>query len=89
MWDLQVLALACVGCAFLWAVVSPVYRWRYRHVPGPVSLPLVGNLLNIQNETWHGFHVKCMNKFGSVFKIWHGATPHIVVAGPEAVKQVG
>ncbi len=74
--------------ATVWSVTLPGFRRRFSHIPGYKGWPLIGNLLDIQTNTWHGLHAKGLEKFGPVYRLWYGAEPHIVVASAAASKQV-
>eukprot|EP00195_Chlamydomonas_chlamydogama_P006774 CAMPEP_0202905894 /NCGR_PEP_ID=MMETSP1392-20130828/36493_1 /ASSEMBLY_ACC=CAM_ASM_000868 /TAXON_ID=225041 /ORGANISM="Chlamydomonas chlamydogama, Strain SAG 11-48b" /LENGTH=540 /DNA_ID=CAMNT_0049594191 /DNA_START=120 /DNA_END=1742 /DNA_ORIENTATION=- len=81
-------AFFVIPLALVWVASSLRQMWRYRHVPGYWGMPLVGNLLDVQNKSWHGLHAEGVARFGPVFKLWVGADPHIVVGSAEGVRQV-
>ncbi|KAJ9521033.1 hypothetical protein QJQ45_022752 [Haematococcus lacustris] len=68
----------------------PDARWQYRAIPGPVGLPLVGNLLSIlgQGRDITSYMQECGQRYGPVFKIWFGCKPWVFVAEPEAAKRL-
>ncbi|XP_053151340.1 cytochrome P450 1A1-like isoform X2 [Hemicordylus capensis] len=55
--------------------------------PGPWSLPVVGNLLQLGEYPYVSFH-HMRKKYGDVFQIKLGMVPVVVVNGMEAIKQV-
>ncbi|KAJ9520728.1 hypothetical protein QJQ45_007591 [Haematococcus lacustris] len=68
----------------------PDARWQYRAIPGPVGLPLVGNLLSIlgPGRDITSYMQECGQRYGPVFKIWFGCKPWVFVAEPEAAKRL-
>eukprot|EP00798_Chlamydomonas_sp_ICE-L_P014333 gene14333-20323_t len=81
---LVALGLLC----FIWLGYSPLLRFKYRHIPGFAGLPFLGNLLMIQDLSWHNVHNLGRHIFGPVFKMWLGTSPRIVVADAETCRQV-
>nr|XP_060618179.1 cytochrome P450 1A4-like [Anolis sagrei ordinatus]XP_060618180.1 cytochrome P450 1A4-like [Anolis sagrei ordinatus] len=55
--------------------------------PGPWSLPILGNLLQVEEHPYISFQ-RMRKKYGDVFQIKLGMVPVVVVNGLEAVKQV-
>ncbi|KXZ53583.1 hypothetical protein GPECTOR_6g500 [Gonium pectorale] len=71
---------------FLWAALNPFERWRFRAIPGPFALPLLGNLHQIASEDLTAFVGRASREYGKICKIWFGSRPWIVVADPELVR---
>ncbi|KAH0628264.1 hypothetical protein JD844_009173 [Phrynosoma platyrhinos] len=55
--------------------------------PGPWSLPILGNLLQLEEHSYISFQ-RMRKKYGDVFQIKLGMVPVVVVNGLDAVKQV-
>eukprot|EP00197_Chlamydomonas_leiostraca_P011163 CAMPEP_0202861766 /NCGR_PEP_ID=MMETSP1391-20130828/3054_1 /ASSEMBLY_ACC=CAM_ASM_000867 /TAXON_ID=1034604 /ORGANISM="Chlamydomonas leiostraca, Strain SAG 11-49" /LENGTH=89 /DNA_ID=CAMNT_0049541201 /DNA_START=115 /DNA_END=380 /DNA_ORIENTATION=+ len=70
-----VVGLGVCGVAYL--AFSPITRWRYRKIPGPTGLPLVGNLVDMVRYDTTPYLQMCQAKYGPVFKVWWGATPWV------------
>ncbi|XP_072452401.1 cytochrome P450 2D6 [Notamacropus eugenii] len=64
-------------------------RWRRppRYPPGPASIPLLGNILQLDFKNLHGSFRQLRKKFGDVFSLQMIWTPVVVLNGPEAVRE--
>jgi len=66
----------------------PLQQWRYRHIPGPPPIWLVGNLLELEAKG----RVKAMRdwgaRYGPVYKYFQGGTMFVVVADVAAARAV-
>ncbi|KAM4688879.1 cytochrome P450 2C21-like [Discoglossus pictus] len=65
--------------------------WRQKKMsrflpPGPVPLPLLGNLKYANKETSMKYYPELCKKYGPVFTIWKTTTPIVVLCGYEVVK---
>ncbi|XP_019388398.1 PREDICTED: cytochrome P450 2C31-like isoform X2 [Crocodylus porosus] len=54
--------------------------------PGPVPLPLVGNLLQLKFQFHRDLLMKLAKTHGDIFTLWFGRTPIIILNGFHAVK---
>ena len=64
--------------------------WRYRDIPGPLPLPVVGNLLSlVMNPNIHEVYSDWEAKFGKKFKWFMGTGVVIVLSDVELVREVG
>ncbi|KQJ87011.1 cytochrome P450 711A1 [Brachypodium distachyon] len=83
-------AVTVVAMAVGFLVATYLYEpyWKMRHVPGPVPLPLIGNLHLL---AWHGPDVFSVlaRKHGPVFRFHMGRQALIMVADAELCRQVG
>lgn len=66
---------------------------KFTHLPGPSPWPLIGNYLDIHKHTSGGFTIqdvllKWAIQYGSIYKIWIGNKPWIIVSDPDLVKEV-
>uniref|UniRef100_A0A8C5SZ65 Uncharacterized protein n=1 Tax=Laticauda laticaudata TaxID=8630 RepID=A0A8C5SZ65_LATLA len=55
--------------------------------PGPWSLPILGNLLQLGDHTYVFFD-QMRKKYGDVFQIQLGMVPVVVVNGPHVARHV-
>ncbi|KAL0972845.1 hypothetical protein UPYG_G00195450 [Umbra pygmaea] len=58
-------------------------RWP----PGPAPIPLLGNLLQMDIKAPYKFYIKLSKKYGSVFTVWQGTKPVVVISGYQAIKE--
>ncbi|XP_078389409.1 cytochrome P450 2F2-like [Cetorhinus maximus] len=75
---LTVLLLVCFGKG---------RRRDSRLPPGPPALPLLGNALQIDKRAPDRSLMKLSKKYGSVFTVWLGTRPAVVLCGFETVKE--
>ncbi|XP_073454691.1 cytochrome P450 2C23-like [Aquarana catesbeiana] len=76
--------LSC--CYFIFSTWKTMYRKRGLP-PGPTPLPLIGNLLNMRMGSMANSFVKLYEQYGSVYTLYFGLNPIIVICGYEAVKE--
>ncbi|KAJ6663684.1 hypothetical protein lerEdw1_009763 [Lerista edwardsae] len=62
-------------------------RQRRGMPPGPVPLPLVGNLLQIRRRAVYQSLMQIQEKYGPVYTLHLGARPVVILCGYEAVKE--
>ncbi|KAB0384691.1 hypothetical protein FD755_006608 [Muntiacus reevesi] len=70
-----------------------LFLWNQRHAkgklpPGPIPLPIVGNILQINTKNVSKSISKLAEDYGPVFTLYFGMKPTVVLHGYEAVKQV-
>ncbi|XP_010863883.2 cytochrome P450 2M1 isoform X1 [Esox lucius] len=70
----------------LWKYLGKQRRYG-RLPPGPPGIPLLGNLLQIDLKQPDKFYMELSKKFGSVFTVWLGPEPVVVVSGYQAIKE--
>lgn len=66
---------------------------KYYNIPGPRPWPIIGNFLDIRPYltgplTVQDCFLKWSLQFGSMFKLWVGNKPWIIVSDPEHVKEI-
>lgn len=66
---------------------------KYHHIPGPQPWPIIGNFLDIKPYltgalTVQDCFLKWSIQFGSLYKLWIGNKPWILVSEPEYVKEI-
>ncbi|XP_037015992.2 cytochrome P450 2D17 [Artibeus jamaicensis] len=62
-------------------------RWSARYPPGPVPLPGLGNLLQLDFQNMPCSINQLRRRFGDVFSLWLVRTPVVVVNGLAAVRE--
>ncbi|XP_073454692.1 cytochrome P450 2G1-like [Aquarana catesbeiana] len=76
--------LSC--CYFIFSTWKTMYRKRGLP-PGPTPLPLIGNLLNIKMGSMAKSLIKLSEQYGSVYTLYFGSSPIIVICGYEAITE--
>ncbi|KAL5261834.1 hypothetical protein ACHWQZ_G007514 [Mnemiopsis leidyi] len=66
---------------------------KYHHIPGPQPWPIIGNFLDIKpyltgSSTVQDCFLKWTLRYGSLFKLWIGNKPWILVSDPEYIKEI-
>ncbi|XP_066560014.1 cytochrome P450 2M1 isoform X1 [Amia ocellicauda] len=54
--------------------------------PGPSPLPIVGNLFQMDVKQPYKYYLEISRKYGSVFTVWLGSKPVVVLSGYETIK---
>lgn len=55
--------------------------------PGPTPIPFLGNLLQVRIDATFQSFLKLQKKYGSVFTVYFGPRPVVILCGHEAVKE--
>uniref|UniRef100_A0A8C6RNC8 Cytochrome P450 n=2 Tax=Nannospalax galili TaxID=1026970 RepID=A0A8C6RNC8_NANGA len=63
-------------------------RWTARYPPGPVPLPVLGNLLQINFQNMPAGFQKLRCRFGDLFSLQLAFEPVVVLNGPAALREV-
>lgn len=86
-------ALAATLIAYIiYKLFTPLLT-RSKYPPGPVPLPLLGNVLDLRKKGpdaqihFVDYWLKFSQKFGSIFTLYFGNVPTIIVTGPNEVKE--
>ncbi|XP_008829237.1 cytochrome P450 2C55-like [Nannospalax galili] len=79
-----VLGLSCLLLFSLWRQSSG----RGKLPPGPTPLPIIGNILQIDVKNISKSLASFSKVYGSVFTLYFGMKPTVVVHGYEAIKEV-
>jgi cytochrome P450 len=69
------------------APVTPPLR-SLKSLPGPRSLPLLGNALDVRPETIHLSLEAWARRYGPVFRFNLGPSPTLVISNPEAIRKM-
>ncbi|XP_053328583.1 cytochrome P450 2B4-like [Spea bombifrons] len=75
--------VACLFCLFTWMKNR---KWTGMP-PGPTPLPLIGNLLQINTRELPESFSKLAQTYGSVYSVYLGNRPVVVLYGYDAVKE--
>ncbi|XP_053328574.1 cytochrome P450 2G1-like [Spea bombifrons] len=82
----EILLLGLVCCLFIHSTWNSMYKDR-NLPPGPTPLPLIGNLLQIERGQIKNSFMKLTEKYGSVYTLYFGPNPVVVISGYEAVRE--
>lgn len=66
----------------------PIKRWKYRHIPGPPNLWLIGHLSTILTKGLETAYYDWSKEYGPVYKVFWGGWVHIVLTDPLISKKV-
>ena len=80
-------ALSIVSLIF-YHYVTRFSFWRKRGIPGPVPLPLIGNMLDTLETPSMDVYSRKQQKYGDLFGTFEGSTPQLVVFDPDLAKKV-
>ncbi|CAG2118868.1 unnamed protein product, partial [Medioppia subpectinata] len=69
--------------------IARFYAKRYNYPPGPIPLPLIGNVLMFRNYTTHFNEVivKLSKIYGPVFTLWIGPLPFVFVCDLDLARE--
>lgn len=62
--------------------------WKYRHIPGPLPLPLVGHLYLPNAPQVMRFLSKMRKDYGKIHSFWPGNTAMVVVCDAKSARQI-
>uniref|UniRef100_A0A4X2M6Y9 Cytochrome P450 family 2 subfamily J member 2 n=1 Tax=Vombatus ursinus TaxID=29139 RepID=A0A4X2M6Y9_VOMUR len=79
-------ALAMLATSLLLLRMLTFFLARNQFPPGPCPLPILGNLLQLNFQLHPEKLGQLARKHGSVFTVWLGSTPVVVLNGFQAVK---
>ncbi|KAM8952280.1 cytochrome P450 2G1-like [Pelodytes ibericus] len=82
----EILLLVLICCSFSYSTWNSMYRNR-NLPPGTPPLPFIGNLLQIERGQMVNSLMKLWKRYGSVYTLYFGSRPVIVLCGYEAVKE--
>ncbi|KAG8448794.1 hypothetical protein GDO86_015748 [Hymenochirus boettgeri] len=78
--------LLLISCMAIYSTWRTMYRKR-NLPPGPMPLPLIGNLLQIKRGEMVKSIIKVGNHYGPVYTLYFGSRPVIILSGYQAVKE--
>lgn len=79
-----------VAVAIFLLLVDLMHRrrcWAARYPPGPVRMPLLGNLLQMDFQNALCYFDQLRQRFGNVFTLYLAWTPFVVLNGLDAVRE--
>ncbi|XP_036590306.1 cytochrome P450 2C18-like [Trichosurus vulpecula] len=76
----------CISCLLLISARTKSHG-KGQLPPGPVPLPIVGNMLQLDSKDISKSFGSLAKKFGPVFTVYIGSEPAVVLYGYEAVKE--
>ncbi|XP_008051023.1 cytochrome P450 2C3-like [Carlito syrichta] len=84
--DLFVILLICLSCLIIFSL------WPGRHArrklpPGPMPLPIVGNILQLNIKDISKSLSMLAKDYGPVFTVYFGMKPTVILYGYEAIKE--
>ncbi|KAM8952635.1 cytochrome P450 2A6-like [Pelodytes ibericus] len=82
----EILLLVLICCSFSYSTWNSMYRNR-NLPPGPPPLPFIGNFLQIERGQMVNSLMKLWKRYGSVYTLYFGSRPVIVLCGYETVKE--
>ncbi|XP_075463049.1 cytochrome P450 2G1-like isoform X2 [Ascaphus truei] len=75
-----------ISCMLIYSTWSTMYR-KCNFPPGPTPLPVIGNLLQIKRGRMVKSLMDLSEKYGSVYTLYFGSRPVIILCGYQAVKE--
>ncbi|MEE6508742.1 hypothetical protein FKM82_022771, partial [Ascaphus truei] len=75
-----------ISCMLIYSTWSTMYR-KCNLPPGPTPLPVIGNLLQIKRGRMVKSLMDLSEKYGSVYTLYFGSRPVIILCGYQAVKE--
>ncbi|CAI5450790.1 unnamed protein product [Caenorhabditis angaria] len=77
-----------ISSLFLLILFHELYWKRRNFPPGPIPLPLIGNLLSLRNPPpgYEAF-IYWRKKYGDIYTFWVGTRPYLLISGLEALKE--
>ncbi|KAL0972844.1 hypothetical protein UPYG_G00195430, partial [Umbra pygmaea] len=79
------IAMGVIVIILLW--INRTKKSISRLPPGPKPIPLLGNLLQIDLKAPYKTYIELSKKYGSVFTVWLGTKPVVVISGYQDIKE--
>ncbi|XP_075115118.1 cytochrome P450 2F2-like [Leptodactylus fuscus] len=86
-WSSTLLLLFIFILSYIILSYRKIFREKAMLPPGPLPIPLLGNLLQIDTGNVSTTFMKMKEKYGPVFTLYFGSKPGIVVCGYKAMKE--
>ncbi|XP_075692318.1 cytochrome P450 2G1-like [Rhinoderma darwinii] len=84
--DITWIGILILLCIFIYSTWKTIYG-RCNLPPGPTPMPLIGTLLHIKRGELVTSLFKLWDRYGSVYTLYFGSRPVVVLCGYEAVKE--
>ncbi|ODN00933.1 Farnesoate epoxidase [Orchesella cincta] len=87
MLPLTLVAAAVIFLGILWWMKQDTKDGGFKAIPGPIGLPLFGNVLQVGNK----MHLKFADwavKYGDIYQIYLGNRRSIVISDPKMMKEI-
>ncbi|XP_069316687.1 cytochrome P450 2C21-like isoform X2 [Eulemur rufifrons] len=84
--DLFIVLVICLSCLILFSLWNGSYA-KGKLPPGPTPLPIVGNILQLNTKNISKSLSMLAKDYGSVFTVYFGMKPTVVLHGYKAVKE--
>ncbi|XP_029426898.1 cytochrome P450 2F2-like [Rhinatrema bivittatum] len=82
---LFLLLIACIS--YMIVMYGKMLQKRGQLPPGPMPLPIIGNLLQVNTDNTAKSLIALSKKYGPVFTIHLGSKPRLILCGYETVKE--
>ncbi|XP_068105596.1 cytochrome P450 2F2-like [Hyperolius riggenbachi] len=86
-WSSTLLLLVILFVSYIFLTFLMALKERASLPPGPMPLPFIGNLLQIDTNDIGGALMKLKDKYGPIYTLYLGSKPGIVLCGYQAVKE--
>ncbi|XP_008937371.1 PREDICTED: cytochrome P450 2H1-like isoform X3 [Merops nubicus] len=81
-----ILLLVCISCLLLFTTWRSILQ-KQKQPPGPITLPIVGNILQVNPRNMPESFKEMSKKYGSVFTVKLGPQKAVVLYGYDVVKE--
>ncbi|XP_008065955.1 cytochrome P450 2C3-like isoform X1 [Carlito syrichta] len=84
--DLFIILVTCLSCLILVTLLNGSYA-KKKLPPGPTPLPIIGNIIQLGTKDFSKSLSMLAKDYGSVFTVYFGMQPTVVLHGYEAIKE--
>merc|ERR1712084_68167 len=86
--SIAIIVFTLIAGLIIYGLIDFVMKFhKVKHLPGPMPLPFIGNILmeNVITAPWT-FTMQMRNKYGKVYCVWFGPTPWVILSDYESVR---